>query len=197
MKLHLGCGGTYLEGYVNIDFPPDKKTIMNVKADIYQDIRTLNYPDNSVDEIRNHHVFEHFNRIVALKMLLQWRRWLRPGGRLVIETPDYFWCSLFFIFAPHKYKMELGRHIFGTQEAGWANHLDFWYKSKFKKVLRKLGFESFKFTHPLYKNLLPNIQVECRKRNNEINEDVVLKEILCWYVLKAEDKKKYLENWLN
>ncbi|MCX6800174.1 MAG: methyltransferase domain-containing protein [Candidatus Falkowbacteria bacterium] len=90
MKLHLGCGGTYLDGYINVDFPTSDKTIMNVKADIYQDIRTLNYPENSIDEIRNHHVFEHFNRVDALKVLLQWRGWLKPGGKLVIETPDFF-----------------------------------------------------------------------------------------------------------
>lgn len=197
MKLHLGCGGTYLDGYINIDYPVDDKTIMNVKADVFQDIRTLKYADNSVEEIRNHHLFEHFNRVDALKLLCEWRRWLKPGGRLVIETPDYFWCNFVFLFAPHKYKMEIGRHVFGTQEAAWANHLDFWYKGKFKKVLTKLGFSNFKFSHPLYRNLLPNIKVECLKQETSIDGSAVIQEILSWYVLKAEDKNKYLKNWLS
>lgn len=197
MKLHLGCGGTYLDGYINIDYPVDDKTIMNVKADVFQDIRTLKYADNSVDEVRNHHLFEHFNRVDALKLLCEWRRWLKPGGRLVIETPDYFWCSFVFLFGPHKYKMEVGRHVFGTQEATWANHLDFWYKGKFKKVLARLGFSNFKFSHPLYRNLLPNIKVECVKQKTDINESSVIREILSWYILKAEDKDKYLKNWLS
>jgi len=196
MKLHLGCGGTYLEGYTNIDYPVSDKTIMDVKADIYQDITTLNYPENSIDEIRSHHVFEHFNRVDALNLLVKWRGWLKPGGKLVIETPDYFWCSILMSFTFFKFKMELGRHVFGTQEAHWANHLDFWYKGKFKKVLKKLGFYKFKFKHPVYRNLLPNIKVECYKTDSKINYDKEIISMLEWYILKQEDKKKFLDNWI-
>lgn len=195
MKLHLGCGGTYLDGYTNIDYPVTDKTIMNVKADIYQDIRTLEYSINSIDEIRNHHVFEHFNRVESLKVLLQWRNWLKPGGKLVVETPDFFWCSFLYIISPFKFRMHLSRHIFGTQEAFWANHLDGWDKAKLKKVLSLLGFENFKFSHPIYRNLLPNIKVECYKNNAEIDEQKVIKEILEWYILPLENKDKFLKAW--
>ncbi len=89
LKLHLGCGEEYLDGYVNIDYPASEHSVMRVKADRYADIRTLTYPDNSVDEIRMHHMFEHFERGEALQLLLRWRRWLKPGGILLIETPDF------------------------------------------------------------------------------------------------------------
>ena len=89
VKLHLGCGQNYLEGYVNVDLPSEGQTVMNAQADVYQDIRTLSYQENSVDEIRNHHLLEHFNRQEAIKLLLQWRRWLKIGGLLYIETPDF------------------------------------------------------------------------------------------------------------
>jgi len=197
MKLHLGCGGTYLDGYINIDFPPNEKTIMKVKADIYKDIRTLEYADNSIDEIRSHHLFEHFNRAEAVEMLLRWRRWLKVGGKLVIETPDFFWCGLIFIILPFKFKMRVGRHIFGSQEDRWADHLDFWYRKKFKKVLSAMGFENFHFSHPIYGNLLPNIKVVCEKTNNDIDESVVKTDILEWYLLPKENKEKFLNNWLS
>lgn len=196
MKLHLGCGGTYLEGYTNIDYPVTDKTIMKVKADVYQDITTLDYPAGSIEEVRHHHVFEHFNRADALRQLLKWRKWLKVGGKLTIETPDFFWCSVLVPIAPFKYKMELGRHLFGSQEAFWANHLDFWDASKFKKVLKILGFDAIKITHPLYRNLLPNIKVEAYKQNIEIDESAALREILSWYIIKGEDKEKFLNNWL-
>lgn len=198
MKLHLGCGGTYLDGYVNIDFPLSEKTIMNVKADVYCDISNLNYDDNSIEEIRSHHLFEHFNRVDALRMLIKWRRWLKPGGKLIIETPDFFWCSLIFPFIPsYSFKMRLGRHIFGSQEDFWGCHLDFWYKSKFKKVLSNLGFENFRFHHPIYRNLLPNIKVSCSKSDKRINEEIALKELLRIYILSGEDKEKFIQNWLS
>lgn len=186
-----------MPGYTNIDYPPDDKTIMNVKADIYQDINTLEYAENSLDEVRSHHLFEHFNRVDALKLLAKWRRWLKPGGKLVIETPDYFWSSVLLPFVPFFFKMRLGRHLFGTQEAVWANHLDFWDKRKFKKVLSKYGFDGFKFKHPLYRNFMPNIKVECSKKDTEINEDEIIKEILAWYIFPLENKEKFLSNWLN
>jgi SAM-dependent methyltransferase len=197
MKIHLGCGGTYLDGYVNIDYPTDDKTIMDVKADVYQDITTLEYSDNSLDEIRSHHLFEHFNRVDALKLLAKWRRWLKPGGKLVVETPDYFWISVLLIFVPFFFKMRLARHLFGTQEASWANHLDFWDKRKFKKVLSKYGFANFKFKHPMYRNFMPNIKVECVKKEVDIDESKIIKEILAWYILPLENKEKFMKNWLN
>ncbi|MFH1968372.1 MAG: methyltransferase domain-containing protein [bacterium] len=197
MKIHLGCGGTYLNGYINIDYPTDDKTIMDVKADVYQDITTLEYPDNSLDEIRSHHLFEHFNRVDVLKLLAKWRRWLKPGGKLVIETPDYFWISVLLPFVPFFFRMRLGRHLFGTQEASWANHLDFWDKRKFKKVLSKYGFNNFKFRHPLYRNFMPNIKVICTKKEVDINESKIIKEILAWYILPLENKEKFMKNWLN
>lgn len=196
MKLHLGCGGTYLPGYINIDYPVTGETIMNVKADVYQDITTLVYPDSSIEEIRNHHVFEHFDRVKALELLLQWRRWLQTDGKLVIETPDYFWCNIIFPLAPFKFQMEIGRHIFGSQEAPWAKHLDFWYAGKFRKVLSIFGFKKIKISHPVYRNLLPNVKVECYKGSEIIDENAVLKEVLGWYILTGENKEKFLNNWL-
>ena len=141
VKLHLGCGEKYLEGYVNIDFPEGEHTVMRPKADIYGDIQNLSYAENSVDEIRSHHMFEHFVRAEALKLLVRWRKWLKPGGLLVIETPDFLtsaqaYCNAFSM----RRKSQLVRHIIGSQEAGWAQHKDLWDKQKFSFVLKKMGF---------------------------------------------------------
>ncbi|HTY40183.1 MAG TPA: glycosyltransferase, partial [Candidatus Paceibacterota bacterium] len=145
VRLHLGCGEKYLEGYVNIDFPEGEHTVMKPKADLVADIRTLSYPENSVDEIRSHHVFEHFSRAEALKLLSRWRKWLKPGGLLVVETPDFSTSALFFNLSfSMRRKFQLSRHIFGSQEAKWALHQDHWDKRKFKFVLGALGFESLR-----------------------------------------------------
>ncbi|MEK7174242.1 MAG: glycosyltransferase [Patescibacteria group bacterium] len=145
MKLHLGCGEKYLPGYVNIDHPATEHTVIDVRADIYADIRTLSYAENSIEEIRNHHMFEHFTRTEALKLLLTWRRWLMPDGRLVIETPDFAASVRAYVRAwSRRRRLQLGRHIFGSQEAAWANHLDFWDEGKFRFVLTRLGFKNIR-----------------------------------------------------
>jgi FkbM family methyltransferase len=89
LRLHLGCGETLLPGYVNIDYSREQHNVMTVKPDMAADITSVDFPERTVDEVRLHHVFEHFNRVVALGLLIRWQRWLKPGGRLVIETPDF------------------------------------------------------------------------------------------------------------
>ena len=224
LKLHLGCGQKYLSGYVNIDYPPAEHTVMNVKADVYSDIRALRYENNSVDEIRAHHVFEHFSRAEALKMLFLWRRWLKPGGVLRLETPDFGKCALLYANSGFKYRMELGRHMLGSQEAKWAYHYDFWDKEKFRYVLRESGFvdihtkqyaNSFaqRFSFVPFGNIigrliprfvyslvgghkLPNIEVTARKNTLEIDERKAAETILSLYLV-GNEKKDLLDVWVN
>lgn len=143
LKLHLGSGEKYLEGYWNIDFPEGEHTVMMPRVDQYADIRTLAYPVNSIEEVRSHHLFEHFSRAEALKLLARWRGWLKPDGLLVIETPDFTTSASFFVWSPSlRRKFQLSRHIFGSQEAEWAMHKDYWDKRKYKFVLDAMGFRN-------------------------------------------------------
>lgn len=161
MKLHLGCGKTYLSGYVNVDYPPTEHAVeADIRADLYADIKTLSYPPSSIEEIRLHHVFEHFTRPVALALLCRWRDFLKPGGLLRIETPDAeanfrAFLSPFLGFAE---KQPILRHLFGSHEAHWAVHCDAWYKKKFEVTLTALGFDRLKFTKTRY-GRLRNIEV--------------------------------------
>ncbi len=146
MKLHLGCGEKYLEGYVNVDFPDSEQSIIKTKADVYYtNMQELSYAENSIDEIRSHHLFEHFSRAEALKLLTRWRRWLKPDGVLVIETPDFTTSAAMFLHSSsRRRRFQLSRHIYGSQEARWAQHKDYWDKDKFLFVLDTLGFKAIK-----------------------------------------------------
>ena len=89
-RLHLGCGERYLEGYVNIDYPLDQHSVqISSPADLHADITELSYEPATVAEVRLHHVFEHFDRVTALRLLIDWYAWLEEGGLLLIETPDF------------------------------------------------------------------------------------------------------------
>ncbi|NLH15524.1 MAG: glycosyltransferase [Phycisphaerae bacterium] len=142
LRLHLGCGQWKFDGYVNIDYPPSEHTtIPKLGADIHADITTLRFPDRTVDEIRLHHVFEHFNRVTALALLIRWHQWLRVGGVLCIETPDLIGSARTLLSnAAWKTKMAVVRHLAGDQAAKWAYHVDHWFAERFQRTLSALGF---------------------------------------------------------
>lgn len=164
VRLHLGCGERYLEGYVNIDFPPESQPLMNTsKADMYADLTELRYEPGAVDEVRLHHVFEHFDRPTAMRLLLDWYDWLPAGGMLMIETPDFERCArAFFLPWRRRRRGVLLRHIFGSHEAGWAAHWDGWYEAKFRRHLSALGFESLRFSRKRWRDT-HNITVTARR----------------------------------
>ena len=206
----------YLEGYVNVDLPPVEQTIMHSKADVYKDIRELEYADNSVDEVRNHHLLEHFSRQEAIKLLLQWRRWLRPGGLLFVETPDFERGAEDFVRAGLHEKFVIARHLFGSQESSWAFHRDFWGEEKFRFVLGTLGFEDIvcepktlytskhipdRLSH-IARNVVPgivdplhNITVKAHKSPRDIDEMAAARAILSMSLLGKEEE--ILEVWMD
>jgi len=177
-KLHLGCGTVYLPGYVNIDFPPDQQDSQHAVeslVDEYADITNLNYDQGSVSEVRLHHVFEHFDRPTALRLLFEWYDWLCEGGSLTIETPDFYRCVRAFVFGDQKAKGKALRHLFGSHDAHWAVHYDGWYKGKFILYLTKLGFQKLKFSYSEWcgtynitvkaMKLQPYLSIEQRRSN--------------------------------
>jgi predicted SAM-dependent methyltransferase len=164
LRLHLGCGERYLDGYINVDFPPETQSLMDTsRVDLHADLTELAYEPQSVAEVRLHHVFEHFDRPTALRLLLDWYDWLMAGGLLVIETPDFERCARAF-FMPWRRKRRgvLLRHLFGSHEAGWAVHQDGWYEAKFRRHLEALGYERLKFSRKRWSGT-HNITVSARK----------------------------------
>ncbi|MCC7414605.1 MAG: methyltransferase domain-containing protein [Epsilonproteobacteria bacterium] len=166
IRLHLGCGQIYLADYINIDFSSADHTFQtNSVADAYADITQLNFPANSIDVIESHHIFEHFDRQTALALLCAWQTWLKPGGLLIIETPD-FEASIRVMLTPqlsYQEKQVTLRHIFGSHEAHWAYHYDGWYTEKFEHILAALGFSQISHELIAYYYLIPSILITAQK----------------------------------
>ncbi|MCF6147392.1 MAG: methyltransferase domain-containing protein [Candidatus Kuenenia sp.] len=193
LRIHLGCGEKNLEGYVNIDYPPSEHNVMNVKADVYANITLLDYPAESVDEIRLHHVFEHFNRVTALAMIIRWHKWLKVGGKLHIETPDLIGSAKMLLSnVPLKTKMSVVRHIIGDQTAPWAYHIDHWFAERFEHTLKELGFEYIK-TYPWswkHEPYLSNIEVVAVKSKNvPLDDQLINADKLLWESTVADGEK--------
>jgi predicted SAM-dependent methyltransferase len=85
MKLHLGCGFNYIEGWCNVDLDSSV-------ADLHADLRNpLPCADATVDLIYNEHFLEHLTRNQGLAFLKECRRVLNSRGVLRISTPDARW----------------------------------------------------------------------------------------------------------
>jgi len=170
LKLHLGCGEQHFKGYVNIDFPPSEHTVQaNSVADVFADLNTLSFPQFSIDEVRSHHVLEHFDRSTALALLCKWHHWLKVGGTILVETPDFDQCIKMLNSSSYTYeqKQVTLRHVFGSHEAKWAIHCDGWYEEKFRRIFSAIGFTniSFEFIH-WPGGLIPSIAIRAVKKDH-------------------------------
>ena len=82
IKLHVGCGENYFDGWINVD-------IDSSKADIFHDLaKPLWFYDNTVDFIYSEHFIEHIGINHAQNMFKEFYRVLKPGGILRIATLD-------------------------------------------------------------------------------------------------------------
>ena len=81
MKINLGCGRRYLEGWVNCD------VAASVKTDKQFDLNRFPYPfpGQVADEILLDNVLEHLDDVI--KVVEECHRILKPGGHLKILVP--------------------------------------------------------------------------------------------------------------
>src|SRR5258708_2899027 len=88
LKLHLGCGSKYFEGFYHID------AIKYPHVDCQGFVDRLDYlANNSVELIYASHVLEHFGRNEVDYVLREWHRVLQPGGVLRLAVPDFDACA--------------------------------------------------------------------------------------------------------
>lgn len=202
MRLHLGCGQNYLNGYVNIDLPPSNHTIQEKNhADLQADLLQLRYPAGTIDEIRLHHVFEHFSRPVALALLASWNSWLINQGILHIEVPD-LGDSMINIALPWSSLKKVAvseRHIFGSHEADWAIHKEGYNRRLLKFLINKYGFKIKKIERNSWRGT-HNLQILSEKRVNYDKGKIIERtgEILSLFILDdSPSEKKLLNVWMN
>jgi predicted SAM-dependent methyltransferase len=83
MKLDIACGQNKAEGFTGIDMSGD--------ADIIHDLTTFPWPieDESVEEARCIHFFEHLSGEQAMKFMDELHRILNPGAGCLILCPYY------------------------------------------------------------------------------------------------------------
>ena len=188
MKLHLGCGHNYLEGWVNIDGPKNELCYDNLKADIYIRIEDLQYPDNFIDEILMNAVFEHFPRHVAIMQLRKFYKWLKPSGTLTIVVPD-FWGTINMLRKSESPKEQQFwfRHLYGPQDTiQFGTHYDAFDVKKLIWMFSIVGFNQYKYE---IIDCWPNIRftgIKDIQIKSDINAERDIIEYMSYYEAKNE-----------
>lgn len=143
MKLHLGCGQYYIDGWVNVDASPEGA----VKADIHGNIEDLEYPDGSIDEIKMIAVFEHFPRHAAIMQLRKMYKWLADGGTVEVLVPDFFRTvdKMKESASPGERQFWF-RHLYGPQDTiQYGTHYDGFSVEKLNLMFSIAGFNECKY----------------------------------------------------
>lgn len=81
LKLNLGCGERYLNGYLNID-------INSKYADLKEHILKLEFEEQTLSEVLMVHVIEHIDYYKVKLFLERTYFWLEKNGQLILEFPD-------------------------------------------------------------------------------------------------------------
>lgn len=128
-RLNLACGLDYKPGFTNID---DGSMFPDTKVDLAADIRTLRWPDDSVEQILVEHFAMYVRPEEMRRLVKRWRGWLKNGGQLEMETIDLndvlTYRDIERLLIP----------LFGTEETGphrWA-----WTMTSLSEVFEKAGF---------------------------------------------------------
>lgn len=164
IKLNVGGGGIEHEGYLSVD-------LYDKRANILMDITKLDFDDNSVAEILASHVFEHLNPYHSLDILKDWRRVLKPGGRLIMEMPDIEQLCKRFVTASTGERYGILNAIYGsvnTTNVGTPDnitspHLFGWWPQSLWDHLSNAGFQNIVFLPEQMPHPESNLRVEATK----------------------------------
>ncbi len=141
VKLYLGCGDKRRPGYVNVDKYVSAPDVQRM------DLFNLPYADGEVDVILTEHMLEHLGKFEVPAALREWRRVLKPCGRLSMNLPNLQWCLEQWLSKPEKdrWGWQLDA-IFGLQTHPGEFHKTGFTAERLRGLLADAGFELVNIT---------------------------------------------------
>lgn len=163
MKLNLGCGPYLLEDFVNIDI----RDLEGV--DVIADVTKLPLPDASADFIYGGHILEHIEDWE--KALEEWKRVLKPGGKIMIVIPDVPKAIALYGLDQLSDKL-LNQIVYGD-----GAHKKIWWGGRLAFAMAKAGFVELKSIpydcpymsgHAPWQSGIEGTKIEGKEESNEI-----------------------------
>jgi predicted SAM-dependent methyltransferase len=135
LRLNIGCGEVMEPGYINIDLHyPD--------ADEHMDAQSMEYEDESVDEIYSSHLLEHFGKREVPEVLGEWFRILKPDGILKMDLPNLEWCMRNWLNKSEKDRFGIALDmIYGLQTHEGEFHKTGFTEERLFQLLAAAGFK--------------------------------------------------------
>jgi predicted SAM-dependent methyltransferase len=161
---NLGCGTKKWDGWINVDLYSDV-------SDIKCDLRKLEIASDSADAVAAIHVLEHFYEWEVADLLTEWKRVLKPGGKMILELPcmDKVFAyvtncvankeplqpfmTLNALYGDPKYKNEAMCHHWG------------WFQVPLRQMLESVGMQKVEFFEPRYHFPFRDMRIECYKES--------------------------------
>jgi len=137
MKLHLGCGKRFLDGFIHVDLADYEHIDIKTNVDNLSIIK-----NETVDEIYASHVLEYFDRDEVVEVLNEWRRVLVKNGILRIAVPDFE--QLLKIYNQTSRLSDILGPMYGKWELSASNHIYHKTVYDFKSICKLLEENSFK-----------------------------------------------------
>ncbi len=139
LRLNLGGAGegfldSKIKGFLTVDLRPVPET------DIVADVSNLHvFGDATVDAIYASNVLEHFVLDKTVTVLREWRRVLKPKGKLYVSVPDFDVAVELY----HRYGLTqwLKFHLWGDQKHALNFHYTCFTLATLSKDLTDAGFE--------------------------------------------------------
>ena len=159
---NLGCGNKKWDGWINVDL---HSNISDIKCDL----RKLEIASDSADAVAAIHVLEHFYEWEVAEVLTEWKRVLKPGGKMILELPcmDKVFAyvtncvinkeplqpfmTLMALYGDPKHKSIPMTHKWG------------WFQNPLRDMLESVGMTEIKFCEPNYHFPFRDMRVECYK----------------------------------
>lgn len=179
LKLHLGCGTVYKDGWINIDNNSDKNI---KKLDLNYDLSDgIPFEKDSVDYIYNEHFLEHLTVEEGQVFLKDCLRVLKKGGVMRIAMPDLEYSVKEYFNSNWKEENaeEFKKfHLEFIQTRAerlnmafrWWGHKWLYDKEELERRLREAGFEQIRFCEWNKSEYIELKGLETRKQSTLIAE---------------------------
>jgi len=189
MKLHLGNGTVYLDGWINVDmvgklakdYPeivennkttidkyykfPFRQNKNNNVTDIIMEVRKLKFKDNSIDEILSVNLIDHIKKEEFIEALKEWKRVLKSDGTLIIDVDDRQKQAEILTSAETNEEIEWAlRLIYCDHAKEGRTHWWGYTPSYLKEILMREGFKYvWTKTDYIVHDMYPNFQICVKK----------------------------------